>query len=95
MSHMQNFTANIKEINIHDIVCGGHANDLFIHFNTTPTNNNDTERLRFLNGIIILICKSDGGELTLNGKRHRLHKNNIILLPENHIIEPAPNPFPS
>lgn len=87
MSHIQNFTVNVKEINIHDIVCGGHANELFIHSDTAPTNNNDTERLKFLNGIIILICKTDGGQLTLNGKTHRLHKNNIILLPENHIIE--------
>lgn len=87
MSHMQNFTVNVKEINIHDIECGGHANELFIHSNTTPSSNNDTERLKFLNGIIILLCKTDGGQLTLNGKTHRLHKNNIILLPENHIIE--------
>lgn len=87
MSHIQNFTVNVKEINIHDIVCGGHANELFIHSDTAPTNNNDTERLKFLNGIIILLCKTDGGQLTLNGKTHRLHKNNIILLPENHIIE--------
>lgn len=87
MSHTRNLTANIKEIIIHDIVCGGHDNDLFTYLNTTPTNNNYTERVIFLNGIVILLCKSDGGQLTLNGKTHRLHKNNIIFLPENHIIE--------
>lgn len=39
------------------------------------------------NGIIILLCKADSGILKVDGKEYRLSRNNLVVLPENHIID--------
>lgn len=39
------------------------------------------------NGIIILLCKADSGILKVDGKEYHLSRNNLVVLPENHIID--------
>lgn len=38
------------------------------------------------NGIAIVLCKSDNGSIMVDGKVYKLHPNNVIVLPENHVI---------
>lgn len=38
------------------------------------------------NGIAIVLCKSDNGSIMVDGKEYKLHPNNVIVLPENHVI---------
>lgn len=37
-------------------------------------------------GLVIILCRSNGGRITVDGKDYSISRNNVIVLPENHII---------
>lgn len=58
--------------------------DLHLGSDTSIVQN---ERVVIRNGVIIILCKADSGTIKVDGKEYNLSHNNIIVLPENHIIE--------
>lgn len=60
--------------------------DILIDLNIDFKEDKNTEGTLIRNGIIIILCKANGGEIKVNSKSYKLSKNNVIVLPENHII---------
>jgi len=60
--------------------------DIIINLNTTLAEGEVSNEVLIRNGIVILLCKADGGSICVDSKEYKLSKNNVVVLPENHII---------
>lgn len=40
----------------------------------------------FRNRTVIILCKAGGGSVVVDGKEYKLSRNNVVILPENHVI---------
>ena len=76
----------IREIDISKMIneCG--IDDLFIDINNPITKRDNTKGVIIRNGIIVILCKSDKGFIKIDGKEYKLSNNNVVILPENHVI---------
>lgn len=75
----------IEEIDISQMIaeCG---DDIIINLNARLTDSEISDQILIRNGIVILLCKADGGTICVDSKEYKLSKNNVIVLPENHVI---------
>lgn len=85
-SLFMNNKVKIHEIDIAQLIKENDAENIFIELNIDFLKDNTTEGILIRNGIIIILCKADGGEIKIDSKSYKLSKNNVIVLPENHII---------
>ena len=76
----------IREIDISKMIneCG--IDDLFIDINIPITKRDNTEGVIIRNGIIVILCKANKGLIKIDGKEYKLSSNNVVILPENHVI---------
>ncbi|MBQ8493952.1 MAG: helix-turn-helix domain-containing protein [Alistipes sp.] len=79
-------SAKIQEIDIVEMIQRNGGDGLTIDLNITPTSTNASDRLLIRNGILIILCKSGEGVIGIDGKRYTLSNNNVVILPENHVI---------
>ncbi|MBQ8807282.1 MAG: AraC family transcriptional regulator [Bacteroidaceae bacterium] len=75
----------IEEIDISQMI-REKGDDIIINLNTTLAEGGMSNEVLIRNGIVILLCKADGGSICVDSKEYKLSKNNIVVLPENHII---------
>lgn len=80
---------SIREIDVAAIIAAqGGGSDILIDLHLgNDTSIAQNERVVIRNGVIIILCKADSGTIKVDGKEYNLSHNNIIVLPENHIIE--------
>ena len=76
----------IKEIDLAQIIKESEK-DFIINLNDTFRKIETSNQMILRNGILILLCKSDGGTITMDSKAYKLSKNSVIILPSNHIID--------
>lgn len=62
------------------------GDDIIIDLNATLAEGGMSNEVLIRNGIVILLCKADGGSICVDSKEYKLSKNNVVVLPENHII---------
>lgn len=62
------------------------GDDIIIDLNATLAEGGMSNEVLIRNGIVILLCKADGGSICVDSKEYKLAKNNVVVLPENHII---------
>lgn len=60
--------------------------DLFIDINIPITEKDNSEGIIIRNGIIIVLCKAEKGVIKIDGKEYKLSSKNVVVLPENHVI---------
>ena len=75
----------IEEIDISQLM-QERGDDIIIDLNTTLAEGGIINEVLIRNGIVILLCKADGGSICVDSKEYKLSKNNVVVLPENHII---------
>lgn len=75
----------IEEIDISQMM-QDRGDDIIIDLNATLAEGGMSNEVLIRNGIVILLCKADGGSICVDSKEYKLSKNNVIVLPENHII---------
>lgn len=75
----------IEEIDISQLM-QERGDDIIIDLNTTLAEGGILNEVLIRNGIVILLCKADGGSICVDSKEYKLSKNNVVVLPENHII---------
>ena len=83
---MMSIDKNIKEIDISQIIRES-GDDFIINLNDTFRKIETTNKILLRNGVVILLCKSNGGVITIDSKEYKLSKNSVIVLPSNHIID--------
>lgn len=77
-----------KEFDIVEMIRSEGGRDFLIELNSTFPSMGAEESLLIRNGILIILSKNGNGEIVIDGKRYRLSSNNLVILPENHIISP-------
>lgn len=77
----------ISEIDVIELIKSKGGKDFLIDVSLDENNKILSSRILIRNGIILLLCRADAGKLKVDGKEYILSKNNIVILPENHIIE--------
>ena len=75
----------IEEIDLSQLIRES-GDDFIINLNDTFSDIETTNQILLRNGVVILLCKSDGGVITINSKEYKLSKSCVIVLPSNHII---------
>ena len=75
----------IEEIDISQMM-QDKGDDIIIDLNATLAEGGMSNEVLIRNGIVILLCKADGGSICVDSKEYKLSKNNVVVLPENHII---------
>lgn len=77
---------NIKVIDISRMITESGEDDIFIKVNIPLTEKYNKEGVIIRNGIIIVLCSAKQGIVTIDGKKYRVNNKNVIILPENHVI---------
>lgn len=91
---MGNRLGKVVELDIIEAIENRGGCDFMIDFNlAVPTTTSDGSLL-IHNGIVMILCKGEGGCVVIDGKRYRLSRNNIVILPEDHIVSQI-SPLPS
>lgn len=75
----------IKEIDLSQLIRES-GDDFIINLNDAFSDIETTNQILLRNGVVILLCKSDGGVITINSKEYKLSKSCVIVMPSNHII---------
>lgn len=75
----------IEEIDLSQLIRES-GDDFIINLNDALSDIETTNQILLRNGVVILLCKSDGGVITINSKEYKLSKSCVIVLPSNHII---------
>ncbi len=78
--------AKILEIDIAKMTRERGNDNFFIDMDVASREYDNADGLIIRNGVVIILCKAEGGTITVDGKRYKLDRNNVVLLPENHII---------
>jgi len=76
----------IREIDISKMIKDSGIDDLFIDINIPITEKDNSEGIIIRNGIIIVLCKAEKGVIKIDGKEYKLSSKNVVVLPENHVI---------
>ena len=82
---MMSIDKNIKEIDLSQLIQES-GDDFIINLDDTLGNIETNNQILLRNGVVILLCKSNGGVITIDSKEYKLSKNSVIVLPSNHII---------
>ena len=76
----------IREIDISKMIKDSGIDDLFIDINIPITEKDNSEGIIIRNGIIMVLCKAEKGVIKIDGKEYKLSSKNVVVLPENHVI---------
>lgn len=76
----------VREFDIVEMVKREGGRDFIIEINITFPSTTVAENLLIRNGILIILCKNGNGVIEVDGKEYKLSDNNVVILPENHII---------
>ena len=76
----------IREIDISKMIKDSGIDDLFIDINIPITEKYNSEGIIIRNGIIMVLCKAEKGVIKIDGKEYKLSSKNVVVLPENHVI---------
>ena len=87
ISLMSEEVRKIDELDIASAIKSRGGNDFMIDFDAASPEVGSDGRLLIRNGIIIMLCNGDGGRVVIDGKEYVLSRNNIVILPDNHIVE--------
>ncbi len=86
MSHKPN---SLQEIDVDRLMKVNGQNGFIVDINSSLLSDDIGGQTMFRNGIVIILCKGEGGSLVVDSKSYQLSDYNIIILPENHIINYA------
>lgn len=78
----------IEELDIVEMIERRGGRDLMIDLNIASRERPFSRNMAIRNGILIILCKSGNGSIVIDGKVYRLSRNNVVILPENHIVSP-------
>ena len=76
----------IKEIDLAQIIKES-GDDFIINLNATLTQAMSSKEILIRNGIVILLCKANGGSIIVDSKEYMIPQSSVIVLPSNHIID--------
>lgn len=91
---MESRIEKVVELDIVEAIGNGSLEGFMVDFNLTASATTSKGSLLIHNGIVMLLCRGDGGRIVIDGKEYRLSRNNIVILPEDHIVSEIP-PLPS
>lgn len=78
----------IKELNVEELARReGIGGDFLVELGLPNTALEGAEGVLIRNGIVILLCRSEGATIAIDGKEYRLSGHNVVILPENHHVE--------
>lgn len=78
----------VKEFDIVEMIKSEGGKDFMIDLNMDFPSMGMSEKMLIRNGILIILCKSGSGVIVIDEKEYKLSNNNVVILPENHIISP-------
>ncbi len=78
----------IEELDIVEMIERRGGRDLMIDLNIASRERLFSRNMAIRNGILIILCKSGNGSIVIDGKVYRLSRNNVVILPESHIVSP-------
>lgn len=76
----------IVELDIVEAIKDRGGNGFLIDFDIPSLALDSEVGLLIRNGIVLMLCRGGGERLVVDGKEYELSHNNLIILPENHII---------
>lgn len=76
----------VVELDIVEAIKERGGNGFLIDFNIASVTSASEGGLLIRNGIVLMLCRGGGERLVVDGKEYELSRNNLIILPENHII---------
>lgn len=91
---MESKIEKVVELDIVEAIGNGSLEGFMVDFNLTASATTSKDSLLIHNGIVMLLCRGDGGRIVIDGKEYRLSRNNIVILPEDHIVSEI-SPLPS
>ena len=75
----------VEEIDISQLITES-GDDFIINLNATLTQAMSSKEIVIRNGIVILLCKANGGSIIVDSKEYMIPQSSVIVLPSNHII---------
>ncbi len=75
----------VEEIDISQLITES-GDDFIINLNATLTQAMSSKEILIRNGIVILLCKANGGSIIIDSKEYMIPQSSVIVLPSNHII---------
>lgn len=75
----------VEEIDISQLITES-GDDFIIDLNATLTQAMSSKEILIRNGIVILLCKANGGSIIIDSKEYMIPQSSVIVLPSNHII---------
>lgn len=85
-SLMGDLAEKIEEFDVVEIIRQRGGNDFLIGLDIHASQVDSGSNLLIRNGIVLMLCKGSGGDVVVDGKEYKLSRNNIVILPENHVI---------
>ena len=82
---MSTSDCNILNIDIQKLCSERQQGEIILDFERDYIDSN-TRQFYISNGIIIILCKVNNGEITIDRKHYTLQRGNIVVIPENHIV---------
>ena len=76
----------VEEIDISQLITES-GDDFIINLNATLTQAMSSKEILIRNGIVILLCKANGGSIIIDSKEYMIPQSSVIVLPSNHIID--------
>ncbi len=85
---MEGVVPKIQEFNVEELArLEGIGGDFLVELGLPNTALEGAEGVLIRNGIVILLCRSEGATIAIDGKEYRLSGHNVVILPENHHVE--------
>ena len=69
----------IEEIDITQMISES-SDDIIINLNATLQDGAISNEILIRNGIVILLCRAEGGTICVDSKEYKLSRNNVIIL---------------
>ena len=85
-SFMESGVKKITELDIVEAIQSKGGNDFLIDFDIISPIAESNGELLIRNGIVMMLCNGDGGRIVIDNKEYVLSRNNVVILPENHIV---------
>lgn len=84
---MRGSVDKIVELDIVETIKNRGGNGFLIDFDVASSLDGERdEGLLIRNGIVMILCNGNGERIVIDDKEYRLSPNNIVILPDNHII---------
>ena len=86
MSLMESGVKKITELDIVEAIQSKGGHDILIDFDIISPIAESNGEVLIRNGIVMMLCNGDGGRIVIDNKEYVLSRNNVVILPENHIV---------